>query len=269
MDLSSSEQQKTEMDATKRKEIIKKIDARLVAINPYVLMWQSGDFRMLYWNRFGTPKSVLSKFGDESDALELLVGLTPTRSKALDDAQQKRQHRPSEAAGRGPLSGMTTYVLRRLLLMIPTMLGITIICFLLCQLSSQAARLEQQRISQHSPCGRGARRHWRAKEIPQEEIRILQVQFDFDKPIHVRYFLWLKKACTFRFWHVACPEHVGRCLQVIAVEVSALPLFCDLTSFIIYRIWFPSRLGVHKAMTHGKAFPTRPAPADGVLPPGM
>jgi microcin C transport system substrate-binding protein len=59
------EQQKTEMDLGRRNEILRKIDARLVAIVPYVLMWQSDNTRLLYWNRFGTPKYLLDKFNRE------------------------------------------------------------------------------------------------------------------------------------------------------------------------------------------------------------
>ncbi|HWB60760.1 MAG TPA: extracellular solute-binding protein [Chthoniobacteraceae bacterium] len=82
------DQQKTEFDAGKRKDILKKIDARLMALCPYVLMWEANDVRLLYWNRFGTPKYVLSKYGDESDALEYWW-FDPDKSKALDDARQK------------------------------------------------------------------------------------------------------------------------------------------------------------------------------------
>jgi len=35
---------------------------------PYVLLWNSNHTRLLYWNRFGTPDTVLSKFGRESSA---------------------------------------------------------------------------------------------------------------------------------------------------------------------------------------------------------
>jgi microcin C transport system substrate-binding protein len=63
------DQQKTEMDLAKRNFIDEKIDARLVALAPYVLMWNKDDNHILYWNKFGTPKYVLSKFEGESAAL--------------------------------------------------------------------------------------------------------------------------------------------------------------------------------------------------------
>ena len=87
------ELQKTEFDAGKRKEIMKKIDARLMAICPYVLMWQSGDARLLYWNRFGMPKYVLSKYGDENDAFEYWW-YDPDKAKALDEARKNNTALP-------------------------------------------------------------------------------------------------------------------------------------------------------------------------------
>jgi microcin C transport system substrate-binding protein len=62
------EAQKTEMDLGKRNEILKKLDKRLTALVPYVLLWQSDNSRLLYWNRFGMPRHVLNKF-DREDAI--------------------------------------------------------------------------------------------------------------------------------------------------------------------------------------------------------
>ena len=81
------DRQKTEMDLGKRNEILKQIDARLMALSPYVLMWQSPSHRLLYWNRFGTPKDVLSKFGDERDALAYWW-YDPAKAAALDAAMK-------------------------------------------------------------------------------------------------------------------------------------------------------------------------------------
>lgn len=63
------EAQRQEMDLGKRSEILRQIDARLTQIMPYVLLWQSDRNRLLYWNRFGTPKYVLDKFNREDSAI--------------------------------------------------------------------------------------------------------------------------------------------------------------------------------------------------------
>jgi microcin C transport system substrate-binding protein len=63
------ESQKQEMDINKRNAILREIDDRLTATMPYVLLWQSDRSRLLYWNRFGTPKHVLDKFNREDAAI--------------------------------------------------------------------------------------------------------------------------------------------------------------------------------------------------------
>jgi microcin C transport system substrate-binding protein len=95
--------QKTELDLGKRHEILKQIDARLMEIDPYVLMWQVADTRLLYWNRFGTPKYVLSKYGSsagaapESDAL-IYWWYDPAKAAALDDAMKRDVSLPAAPA---------------------------------------------------------------------------------------------------------------------------------------------------------------------------
>lgn len=87
------EAQKTEMDAGRRKEILRRIDSRLVEIVPYILMWQSDRHRLLYWNRFGTPRSVLDKFNRE-DAASTYWWLDPEKAKALDEAMRSNTALP-------------------------------------------------------------------------------------------------------------------------------------------------------------------------------
>ncbi|MBS0012595.1 MAG: ABC transporter substrate-binding protein [Desulfobacterales bacterium] len=61
--------QKTEFDIEKRHRICREIDQIVFAAHPYVLLWNIDYTRLLYWNRFGTPPTVLSKYGDEMSAL--------------------------------------------------------------------------------------------------------------------------------------------------------------------------------------------------------
>jgi microcin C transport system substrate-binding protein len=91
------EQQKTEMDLTVRNEILKKIDARLMEISPYVLLWQSGSARLLYWNKFGTPPNVLSKFGDERGVIAYWW-YSAEKAKALEEAMRNGAALPAEPA---------------------------------------------------------------------------------------------------------------------------------------------------------------------------
>jgi microcin C transport system substrate-binding protein len=62
------EEQKQIFDIQKRNDINRRIDKIIAKAFPYVLLWNINYTRLLYWNKFGTPDSVLSKFGTESSA---------------------------------------------------------------------------------------------------------------------------------------------------------------------------------------------------------
>ena len=59
---------RTEFDINKRHGVIREIDAILTRDIPYVLLWNLDYRRLLYWNKFGTPKTVLPKFVGEARA---------------------------------------------------------------------------------------------------------------------------------------------------------------------------------------------------------
>ncbi|MGQ9660967.1 MAG: extracellular solute-binding protein [Kiritimatiellia bacterium] len=62
------EKQKAIFDVAKRNEIYRQIDAIIAPLCPYALLWNINATRLLYWNKFGTPPTVLSKYGDERSA---------------------------------------------------------------------------------------------------------------------------------------------------------------------------------------------------------
>jgi microcin C transport system substrate-binding protein len=59
------EWQKTEPDLAKRNANMARLDDRLNAIVPYVLLWEQEAQWVLYWNKFGTAPYVYSKADDE------------------------------------------------------------------------------------------------------------------------------------------------------------------------------------------------------------
>ncbi len=63
------EKQKSIFDIQERNQICREIDARICANVPYILLWNIDNTRLLYWNTFGMPPTVLSKYGDERAAL--------------------------------------------------------------------------------------------------------------------------------------------------------------------------------------------------------
>ncbi len=62
------EKQKSIFDVQKRNAIVREVDQLIYKEFPYILLWNIDYKRLLYWNKFGTPEWVLSKFGDESAA---------------------------------------------------------------------------------------------------------------------------------------------------------------------------------------------------------
>ncbi|MCL2105268.1 MAG: extracellular solute-binding protein, partial [Kiritimatiellaeota bacterium] len=59
------ERQKTCFSLAERNAICQAIDALITAEVPYVLLWNIRETRLLHWDTFGMPDTVLSKFGDE------------------------------------------------------------------------------------------------------------------------------------------------------------------------------------------------------------
>jgi microcin C transport system substrate-binding protein len=62
------EKQKSIFDVTARNAICRDIDRLVYAAHPYILLWNLNYARLLYWNKFGTPPTVLGKYGSESAA---------------------------------------------------------------------------------------------------------------------------------------------------------------------------------------------------------
>jgi len=62
------EKQKSIFSISSRNDIYRKIDQIIYQAHPYVLLWNINYTRLLYWNKFGMPDTVLSKYGNESSA---------------------------------------------------------------------------------------------------------------------------------------------------------------------------------------------------------
>lgn len=86
---------------------------------------------------------------------------------------------------------MKTYILKRLLLMIPTMLGITVMTFAIIRLAPgdpAAMRI-----------GSGSQGMIGNQQLANEIIEKTRQQFGLDRPIHEQYWLWVTKIATLDF----------------------------------------------------------------------
>jgi microcin C transport system permease protein len=148
---------------------------------------------------------------------------------------------------------MRGYFLRRVLLIVPTFLGITLVVFVIMQfvpggpVERQILRFQMAMAGGEGGGGGGARG---AVEIPQEAIDEIQRYYGFDKPVYTRYAQWL-----WRVVHLDLGNSYIYQDPVWDVIKTRFPvsIFLGLTGFFLgYLICIP--LGVWKAVRHGSKF---------------
>ena len=161
---------------------------------------------------------------------------------------------------------MGAYILRRLMLIVPTLFGILLINFLLVQfmpggpIEQIIAELEDQTSATDRITGGGAdvgsgggQSEYRgAQGLPPEFIADLERQFGFDKPPAVRFFLMLKNYLTFDFG-----ESYFRSISVVDLVIEKMPVSITLglwSTLLAYLISIP--LGIRKAIRDGSRFDT-------------
>ncbi|HUJ74757.1 MAG TPA: microcin ABC transporter permease, partial [bacterium] len=102
---------------------------------------------------------------------------------------------------------MAAYLVKRILLMIPTLFGIILITFLVLQLvpggpvERMLAQLRQgQQGSEAGSLGLGALGGRPGQiELRQEQIDYLNKLYGFDQPLPLQFWGWLKRLFTFNF----------------------------------------------------------------------
>ncbi len=90
------EEQMTEFSVAKRQEILRKLDKIATDTCPHILAWYVSSTRLLYWNRFGTPDTVLGRYGDEMSPLTYWW-YDPDSAKALEEAMAEGTPLPAKA----------------------------------------------------------------------------------------------------------------------------------------------------------------------------
>ncbi len=167
---------------------------------------------------------------------------------------------------------MGVYILRRLLLMVPTILGIMLISFAVIQfapggpveqviaqitgqggaatdrISGSAGDFNQQNSAQVG--GENTSKYRGAQGLDPEFIKKLEKQFGFDKPAWERFGLMIWNYARFEFG-----ESYFRDISVLELIKEKLPVSISLgiwLTLISYTISIP--LGIKKAVTDGSAF---------------
>ncbi|WP_032112517.1 microcin C ABC transporter permease YejB [Candidatus Paracaedibacter symbiosus] len=164
---------------------------------------------------------------------------------------------------------MLTYTLHRLLLMIPTLLGIMLINFVIVQaapggpVEQVLSKLRGQSSDLDSRLGgAGADTHQMqsssgsesvyrgAQGIDPAFIKELEKQFGFDQPAYKRFIIMMKNYAIFDFGN-----SYFRDTSVIKLVLQKLPVSISIglwTLLLVYLISIP--LGIKKAVTDGSAF---------------
>lgn len=88
------ESQKTEFSGQRRNEILRQIDRIVTAAVPNILTWNVGSKRLLYWNKFGVPNTILGKYGDEMSILTYWW-YDADSARELQEAMRDNQPLPS------------------------------------------------------------------------------------------------------------------------------------------------------------------------------
>jgi microcin C transport system permease protein len=146
---------------------------------------------------------------------------------------------------------LLTYILRRFLIMIPTIVGITLVTFVIINLapgSPVEQKLQQMRFGggHNLDSSTGGRNNG----VSDQVVEALKKQYGFDKPLHMRYLIWLKNISKLDFGESFTYEE-----PVVDVITSkfAVSLQFGLASFIgSYLVCI--LLGVIKAVKHESTF---------------
>ena len=148
---------------------------------------------------------------------------------------------------------MGGYILKRLLLMIPTLFGVMLITFAITQFVPGG--LVERLVAQLSGYGAGGDTtsgglYQGNKGLDQERVEQLKKLYGFDKPPLTRFLAMMRQYLVFDFGH-SYYHH----MSVAQLVVSKLPVSMSLglwTFLIVYSVCIP--LGIAKAVRDGSAF---------------
>ena len=167
---------------------------------------------------------------------------------------------------------MGAYIIRRVLLIIPTLLGIMLLNFVIiqiapggpveqaiAQLTGEGVGITErvtrtgagETLSRTAPGQQGAQRVYRgAQGLDPEFIRELEVRFGFDKPLHERFLRMMRSYILFDFG-----QSFFRDRAVVQLILDKMPVSISLgiwTTVLVYLISIP--LGIAKAVRDGGRF---------------
>ena len=165
---------------------------------------------------------------------------------------------------------MTAYIIRRLLLVIPTLIGIMTVNFVIIQIApggpveQMIAKLQGEAVSATERLSGGGEdvkgqkravsdkssKYRGAQGLEPELVEEIEKMYGFDKPVHVRFFNMMLDYATFDFG-----DSFFRDQKVVDLVLEKMPVSISLgiwSTLAIYLVSIP--LGIRKALKHGTRF---------------
>ena len=165
---------------------------------------------------------------------------------------------------------MTAYIIRRLLLVIPTLIGIMTVNFIIIQIApggpveQMIAKLQGEAVSaterlsgggedvkgQKKAVSEKTSKYRGAQGLAPELVEEIEQMYGFDKPVHVRFFNMMLDYATFDFG-----DSFFRDQKVVDLVLEKMPVSISLgiwSTLAIYLVSIP--LGIRKALKHGTRF---------------
>ena len=144
------------------------------------------------------------------------------------------------------------YLVKRLLLVIPTFVGITVVCFALTRfLPGGPVEMRLMRMKGLAAQGETAAAQANAAHVSEEYRRELERQFGFDRPLARQYWDWMvvhRMGMTLPSY-----EYPNRTAWQLIKSRIPVSLWFGLASFLLtYLVCIP--LGIAKALRHRQAF---------------
>ena len=147
---------------------------------------------------------------------------------------------------------MTSYFIRRLLLVIPTFLGITLIVFTITRLvpggpiERVISQARQMSMSEETASGGALSSDQNASPLSPEQLEMLKEFYGFDKPILASYLTWLGNIISLDLG--TSTRYYDPVWDIIKEKLPVSAYYGVITTILTYLVCIP--LGVLKAIQH-------------------
>ncbi|MCG8335535.1 MAG: ABC transporter permease subunit [Proteobacteria bacterium] len=147
---------------------------------------------------------------------------------------------------------MTSYFIRRLLLVIPTFLGITLLVFVITRfvpggpVDKILSESQRMSMSESGTPGGSQQSSQNTSPLSEEQIQELKEFYGFDKPVLVSYFEWLFKILKFDLG--ISTRYYDPVWEIIKDKLPVSIYYGVVTTILTYIICIP--LGILKAIKH-------------------